>query len=92
MNHIVEIWEMTRGGRTICVPACLTCGWTGPDGTHLQAEVEGLAHEDGGAPPRVERRASAAHPRTYPSPPTHERSSAASRPGSTRSAGRDSAP
>lgn len=44
---------MTGGERTVCVPACLVCGWTGEKGMRLRAEREGHAHEDGAAPPRT---------------------------------------
>jgi hypothetical protein len=49
LNRIVEIWEMVRDERTVCVAACLVCGWTGEKGTRLKAERDGSAHEDGGA-------------------------------------------
>lgn len=49
MNHIVEIWEMTRDDRTVCVPSCLVCGWTGTGGSRPKAEGEGTAHEEGRA-------------------------------------------
>jgi hypothetical protein len=50
VNHIVEIWEMVREDRTVCVPTCLVCGWMGADGPRPHAEREGLAHEEGGTP------------------------------------------
>ncbi len=58
MNHIVEIWEMVRGERTVCVPTCLVCGWMGTDGARPQAEREGVTHEEGGAPGSVHRASS----------------------------------
>lgn len=50
MNHIVEIWEMVRDDRPVCVPSCLVCGWTGTGGSRPRAEGEGAAHEEGRAP------------------------------------------
>jgi hypothetical protein len=48
VNHVVEIWEMVREDRTVCVPTCLVCGWMGTRGRRPGAEREGLAHEEGG--------------------------------------------
>jgi hypothetical protein len=53
VNHIVEIWEMVRDDRPICVPSCLVCGWTGTGGSRPKAEGEGAAHEEGRAPAGV---------------------------------------
>ncbi|OJU86307.1 MAG: hypothetical protein BGO11_02780 [Solirubrobacterales bacterium 70-9] len=50
MNHIVEIWEMNRDERTVSVPSCLVCGWTGSGGSRPKAEAEGDAHEEGRDP------------------------------------------
>jgi hypothetical protein len=50
VNHIVEIWEMVRDDRTVCVPSCLVCGWAGTGGSRPRAEGEGAAHEEGRAP------------------------------------------
>jgi hypothetical protein len=53
--HIVaRLGEMVRGGRTVCVPACLTCGWTGSEGTRIEAERRGAAHELVGTSRRAE--------------------------------------
>ncbi len=49
MNHIVEIREMTRDDRTVCIPSCLVCGWMGSGGSRPKAEGEGTAHEEGRA-------------------------------------------
>jgi hypothetical protein len=64
VNHIVEIWEMNRGERTMCVPSCLVCGWTGTGGSRPRAEGEGDAHEEGRDPAQTVGDISISGPRT----------------------------
>jgi hypothetical protein len=76
VNHIVEIWEMVRDDRPVCVPSCLVCGWTGTGGSRPKAEGEGTAHEEGRAQADPRGGITVSGPATGPRPTRSEPDSA----------------
>jgi hypothetical protein len=47
LGHVIEFWDMKGDRRIQWTPFCLTCNWTGSDGTRAEAEHEAGMHERG---------------------------------------------